>query len=220
MKYDFFIALENRFRETKPAEIRFPKSAILYLRNTGHTPNNESVKIIFPDGQNIYYDVPVIKVQKYDKEEIFRKKLFIFLPYYIMRYEKKLPGIGKDEAKIREFLKEYQEIMDHLSNESSPEVYSYMLDFISKVAEHVRRKESRLKERMGDFMGGQVIRTRTDDIIEQGIKQGIKQGMKQGLMEEKKDTAVRMASLGILIPVIALAVDLPEETVEKILARK
>ena len=73
---------------------------------------------------------------------------------------------------------------------------------------------------MGDFMGGQVIRTRTDDIIEQGIKQGIKQGMKQGLMEEKKDTAVRMASLGILIPVIALAVDLPEETVEKILARK
>ena len=97
--------------------------------------------------------MPVIKVQKYDKEEIFRKKLFIFLPYYIMRYEKKLPGIGKDEAKIREFLKEYQEIMDHLSNESSPEVYSYMLDFISKVAEHVLRKESRLKERMGDFMG-------------------------------------------------------------------
>ena len=174
IEYDFFIALENRSRETKPPEIRFPKSAVLYLRHTKNTPDRESIKVIFPDGQNVLYGVPVIKVQKYDKEAIFQKKLFVFLPYYIMRYEKRLPGIGRDEAKIRELLQEYQEIMDHLNSESSPEVYSYMLDFISRIAEHVLRKERMLKERMDDFMGGQIIRTRTDDIIELGIKQGIR----------------------------------------------
>ena len=188
IEYDFLIALENREDTGKPVEIRFPKSAVLYLRHTGNTPEKESVRILFPDGQSVLYEVPVVKVQEYSREEILGKKLTVLLPYYIMRYEKEFPDMEEDEERIGKLLGEYGEIMDRLHEESRPEIYSYMLDFISRIAEYVLRKESRLKERMREFMGGQVIRTRTDEIIEQGLRQGLEQGLEQGRQEERKNT--------------------------------
>lgn len=38
--------------------------------------------MVFPDGQLCHYHVPVVKVQKYTKDEIFQKKLFLFAVLY------------------------------------------------------------------------------------------------------------------------------------------
>ena len=42
------------------------------------------------NGQKMAYESKVIKVQNYTKSVIFRKKLLLFLPFYVMRYEEEL----------------------------------------------------------------------------------------------------------------------------------
>ena len=50
------------------------------------------------NGQKMAYESKVIKVQNYTKSVIFRKKLLLFLPFYVMRYEEELETLDKDAA--------------------------------------------------------------------------------------------------------------------------
>ena len=59
----------------------------------------------FPDGTVVDYRTPIVKVNRYDFEDIFRKKLLFFLPYYIMRYEAVLKEIEEDEENFGIFWK-------------------------------------------------------------------------------------------------------------------
>ncbi len=54
--------------------LEYPHSAVLYLRHNNDTPDNMTVIIKTPGGE-ISYKVPVIKMQKYSLEEIFKKNL-------------------------------------------------------------------------------------------------------------------------------------------------
>ena len=78
VEYDFFIALGNRSADDGILKMEFPKSCVLYLRHNASTRKEETLRIKFPDGQQVHYTVPIIRVQEYGMEEIFRKKLFVF----------------------------------------------------------------------------------------------------------------------------------------------
>jgi len=88
IEYDFHIALEHATEEDGKYQMQFPYSAVLYLRHTSRTPDAITMDIVFPDGQQIGYKVPVIKVQEYSDTDIVDKKLYFLTPYYAMRYER------------------------------------------------------------------------------------------------------------------------------------
>lgn len=48
VEYDFHIALENAMEVETGYEMRFPESAVLYLRHNENTPDEIQMKIIFP----------------------------------------------------------------------------------------------------------------------------------------------------------------------------
>ena len=58
--------------------------------------------------------VPVLKSQTYTKDEIFDKKLYVLLLYNVLRYEKQLEQIEKEEDRRQRFLEEYDAICQHL----------------------------------------------------------------------------------------------------------
>lgn len=58
-----------------------------------------------PDGTIVNYQVPILCVQKYTKDEIFQKKLLFLLPFYILRYEKDKKKIDEDEKEMRKLWK-------------------------------------------------------------------------------------------------------------------
>ena len=95
IEYDFMMALEQAQEKEDYFEINFPHSCVLYLRHNKNTPAQLQVRVNMPDGRHMMYQIPVVKVQEYTRDEIFQKRLLFFLPYYIMRYEKELPGIGQ-----------------------------------------------------------------------------------------------------------------------------
>lgn len=190
VEYDFMLALSHAEKGKEGYQIQFPHSCIFYLRHTKNTPEKEEIKLLFPDGQTIQYRVPTIKAQNYTSREIFEKKLYICLPYYIMRYEKHFHEISRDPEKTERFMEEYDQIFSELWEETRQEetgMYQDLLRLIRKIADYQLRKDDDLKERMGAVMGGKVLELPSDKLREakaegrsEGLTQGITQGITQG----------------------------------------
>lgn len=88
-------------------------------------------------------------------------------------------------TKEKELVKiEFADLLDKLRmcQEIEDAEYSYLLDSIHKVADHILRNTPVLKERVGEIMGGKVLRLRTDEIIEEGITKGIAIGEQKGAL--------------------------------------
>lgn len=186
IEYDMAIALQDVKTIDLTAgaehdyELTFPNSCVLYLRHNNRTKDKAGVRIRFQDGTSHMYEMPIVKVQEYGKEEIFEKKLLAFLPYYLMRHEKTLQGISKDEEKCSALIEEFMDIRTRLSatvREERGTVYSELVSHINKIAEYLLRNEPEARERMEAIvMGGQVYETLTDKFLMEGEARGEKQG--------------------------------------------
>lgn len=197
IEYDMAIALQGAKKAnlTKGSEydyeLTFPHSCVLYLRDNSRTKEEVNVRINFQDGSFHRYSVPVVKVQDYTKEEIFEKKLLAFVPYYLMRYEKELPEICKDQEKSLQMQGEYLELRERLEKATGEEkglVYVELISHMRKVTEYILRKEPEMKERMEAIaMGGQVYETLTDQLLERGRIEGRLEGREEGLEEGRAE---------------------------------
>ena len=190
IEYDIAIALQNvittEFTDggEHDYEMSFPSSCVFYLRHNNRTKKKACVRIRFQDGTFHMYEMPIVKVQEYGKEEIFEKKLLAFLPYYFMRYEKSLHGISENEEMCGTLIAEFLDIRKHLSatvKEEKGVVYSELVSHINKIAEYLLRNEPKAKERMEAIvMGGQVYETLTDKFLMEGEARGEARGENQG----------------------------------------
>ena len=189
VEYDFAIALEGARKNGRIYEVDFPNSCVLYLRCSKATPERLEVKVNFPNGDSFVYESKVIKVQNYTSDEILEKKLLILLPYYIMRYEKDLKEIGKDEERQSSLLKEYEKIRGYLEEEflkKNPSIlYMDLVKLIVKISDYVLRKEKKLREGVGDIMGGKVLELESERLIRIGKVQGRIEGKAEGKVEGK-----------------------------------
>lgn len=195
VEYDFMIALTETEKKDGSYHLKMPRSCVLYLRGSDNVSSKEELKIEFADGQVVSYCVPNIKLEDYTLDEIFEKKLLIFLPYYIMRYEKKFREIAHSEERMREFLLEYQEMIEQLDAVEELKQEGLMQDMvrlIRRIADYQLRRERELRERMDEVMGGKVLELPSDKLREereQGIEQGITQGI-EALVETCKEFGV------------------------------
>ena len=170
IEYDFHIALDEALRQ-EGRRLHFPKSAVLYLRHNSLTPDNIILKVEFPSGSVVDYSVPVIKVKNISKDSIIEKKLYFLLPYFIMRIE--------DEPSETVML-EMQDIISNMEKDFSEgvltvydieSVYDHIQDMVNKVY-----NSDEIKEGVDKIMGGNVIYTRTDQLLDEGRKEGRKEG--------------------------------------------
>lgn len=192
IEYDFVIALENPQQKSGMTEINFPNSCVLYLRDGIYVggrniPAKLSVRVNFPEGKYIIYKVPVLRVQDYTKEEIFQKRLLMFIPYYIMRYENQLGSIEEEHDRLNELSIEYENIRKRLQHEMSEaeerEIYTRLAELTVKISDYVLRKSAKARERISGIMGGNILDLETDRIIELGRREGLEKGLTQGACE-------------------------------------
>jgi len=178
IEYDFHIALSHWEREENRAILRFPESAVLFLRHNAKSPDKLKIKIIMTDGSEAYYKVPVVKVQNYTKEEIFDKNLLFFIPYYILRFEKRLNEIEKNEEKLRSLVDDYKDILNRLNGlEAMQQIdYNYLHDLLaltSRLIEVVAKDNISIKREVIKVCGGKVLEMESEKIYNRGISQGI-----------------------------------------------
>lgn len=216
IEYDFAIALEDVTQKNGLFEIHFPKSCTLYLRHTKNTPDELIVRVYFDEENNnkntVEYRALIVKVQEYTGDEIFRKKLLLFLPFYIMRYENQLEKIQGNEEQTRHFMEEFEEIRSRLEREcyemQRTALYTDMIELIVKVSDYILRSNEELRERMDAIMGGTVLKLRSEELFEEGMAEGIRLAKQ----------VIFLYGKGKPVDVIALEVGISKEEVEEIIS--
>lgn len=180
VEYDFAIAVESSKMEDGIIEIDFPESCVLYIRNHSGMPDYHMARIRFADGQTVHYKVPVIMAQDYTVDHIFKKRLLALLPYHILRYEHFLKSNSADQAKIGQFLDDYRMICERLQqiqgNGDASGLYVDLITLINKLADHVIPDCNPVKERFGEIMGGQILKLRSEELIEQTLYSSVQDG--------------------------------------------
>lgn len=81
-EYAAQIALDDGVVAGEELTVEFPHSAIIYLRSKKSASKQMKVVIKTPEGE-IAYNIPVIHVRDYSMEDIFSKKLYFLIPFFI-----------------------------------------------------------------------------------------------------------------------------------------
>ncbi len=182
-EYDAMIAIDGA-RHNPSGKIRFPMSGVLYLRHTANTPDTLELQVVFPDQQEITYQVPVIKAKEYTIDELFHKKLLMILPFYIMRYENILQAMDVDSEQAKVLLNDLYSIISNLEHtlvdDEHIAVFLDLADWITTISDYLLKKQPKLRKEVQSIMGGKILQTRSEKIFKQGQKSGVTVGIEAG----------------------------------------
>ena len=206
--------------ETGDWNVYLPRQVILYLRRS---EEREPVNVNYRyDDQQIRVQIPCIPVQKYSMEDLFSKKLYLFIPYYMMRYEKLFnvgEGLGNEQIRL-DLGKLNQRLYDLYMNGGISGTYvRYLAELSQTVMKHITPKVKQdERERLVKCMGGTVLELETDRILEEGISIGEKRGEQRGEQRGKLiGRVLMMKEEGYSVSKIAERVHITTEEVEEIM---
>ncbi|MCR4943348.1 MAG: hypothetical protein K5986_02595, partial [Clostridium sp.] len=161
-EYGTQIAKDEAAGDKYKRTFMFPNSGVLLLRKIKDAPEAATIGIILPDGREVAYQVPLVKMSDYDIDAIFSKRLYMLLPFYIFNYEKELEDINDNEEKLEKMFSVYEEIYDRLDNvleqgNLSEISFHAIIRLIHKVAYNLSKKCEKVQKKVGDIMGGKVL---------------------------------------------------------------
>lgn len=215
-EYDAQIALDSGEINKETLTVTFPNSAVLYLRSTKFTPD-EYWYIIKTPGGELSYKVPIMKVKSFSINDIFNKKLYMLIPFYIFTHESRLQGYEENEEKLQVLLNEYKDILTRIDKLlESGELGEFDKRTIVELSEDVLRqiamKYQKVQKNVEEIMGGFIIETEAKRLLNQGIEKGIEKGKNQ----EHKDSILSsikniMETLSLTLEQAISALKLNEE---------
>ncbi|MBQ5988633.1 MAG: hypothetical protein IJL67_03975 [Oscillospiraceae bacterium] len=180
-EYDTQIALDNSKVTEDAITVSLPHTAILYLRSSRRTPKKLKISIEVPGGKRVSYNVPVVRMKSYTIEQIFEKKLYMLIPFYIFNFEKELPACEKKEEKLKILESKFQQISDRLiglrdKGEITALEYDTIASLSKDVINQIAKKYKSVSKGVGDIMRGPMIITEGMKIYDEGVKIGIDSG--------------------------------------------
>ena len=175
-EYDSQIALQNSTLEGNGLKVKFPNTALIYLRHTKNTPDEMNILIEVP-GNSCGYAVPVIKVQAYSIEEMFEKNLLFLIPFHIFVYEKDFKEYDTDAKKLEQLKLIYMNIFTKLEEYVGNGVISIyeqrvIIDMSKKVLEHIAENYFNVRKGVSEIMGGKIIELEAYNILVAGEAKG------------------------------------------------
>ena len=163
-------------------KVSFPHSAVLFLRDTGNTPDSLSVEMATPGG-TVCYDIPALKAKKYTVQQIFEKGLLFLIPFHIFAYENHFEEYNACAEKLGRLQRTYETIINQLESlMEQGEIDEYtkctIIDMSNKVLEHIAKKYTVLKEGVKNVMGGKILEYEAKTIRNAGIAEGEEKGIR------------------------------------------
>ncbi len=186
-EYDTAIALESmESMEDGVTEIRYPKSCVIYLREKNAQNRREVLRVRFPDGFVYPYHPEVLEVSAYSLDELFGKKLLVFLPFYLLRYERTIKKDDTESVEFQKLIEETTELIERL--DSLYEILETdLIDLIKRITDYICRASKNSKERMDGVMRGRVLELRSDVLKAEGRAEGRAEGETKVLAELVQD---------------------------------
>ena len=171
-EYAAQIALDAGEVEGDTLRVSFPNSAVLFLREAAGTPDTMHIIMDTPGG-SVTYDVPTSRMAKYTLDDIFEKKLYMLIPFYIFNCEQDFEGYDTDQEKLEQLKELYRGIIERLEelvnqNEITAFDKGTILELSSDVVKELAHKYSTMTEGIGEIMSGALIETQTRKTWEEG----------------------------------------------------
>ena len=171
--------------------VSFPNSAILFLRSTSSTRDDMQIVMRTPGGE-VSYTIPVMKVKDYSLEEIFDRKLYFLIPFYIFTYENRFDRIERNQDMLDSLQQEYRGITDRLDQLAQDGVINTfykvsIVDMTNRVLQNIAAKYENIRKGMGAIMGGQVLDYEARRLKYQFLEEGRLEGRLEGIEEGRQE---------------------------------
>ena len=165
------------------AKMTIPFSAVIFLRSKGTPPDKLLIEIDFPGGK-ASYEAPVLNMKDYSISELFEKRLLLLLPFYGFTYADDFERMNTQGA--GELTASLDEINDRLtgmvqSGEIDETQKSHLIDWTKEVLDKLTVGYRNISKEVNEAMGGYIIRTRTDEILDEGERRGVAKGRAEGI---------------------------------------
>ena len=196
-EYDAQIALDRAEVCEQRLRVEFPYSGLLLLR--GSDGFDKAVIEIVTSGGSVEYPVVVRHMSGLTIDEIFRKHLYMLLPFYVFNLEKGLDTIEADSGELEDFVELYRNIADRLESDLAKGYLSQfshgvIISLIHKVMYKMNVKRSNIRERIGDIMGGKVLELDIIKARHEGLAIGEARGEARGRANERENLIKKLAA--------------------------
>ena len=164
------IAQNTGMYEQGYISLPLPHFTVIYVKNTPQTPRTTIIELQFPNGESYAYSSENVFLTDLTKEEIIQKKLFVYIPFYIARYEKELKSEKDYEKAIKdleyfrdEMLKsEYRNELDNLEVDD-------LIHCVNNIVTHIT-DGNKIEKEVTAVMGGKVYELHSDRIIREATE--------------------------------------------------
>lgn len=121
-EYGFAKAKElAKYKNKDETIIYIPKQLVLFVEENKEIPDEIRMKMIFPNHQEVSYNVPTFKYWKYTQEELVEKKLYPLLPLQVfsLRYGmEKLRKKGGNKLLLKIIIDQAKDLVGRIGNEA------------------------------------------------------------------------------------------------------
>ena len=191
-EYDTRITVDSAEYKEAKLEAVFPHTGLFILRKGKDMPHEATFEIHTPGG-SVSYGVPVMYESDFTLEDIFEKKLFFLLPFYIFNLENEFERMEEDADRLERFSEEMDRMLKKLEEEADHKElsglsYGIVVRLIHQVAHKLTINKEKINGRIGEIMGGKVLDLDVIRAYHEGQKQGKQQGIEQGIEQESKRT--------------------------------
>ncbi len=160
-QYGTQLALVDSVFNGNRLRVSFPQAAVIFLRSHSNTPDKMEIEIVTPGG-SVSYEVETLKISSYGIRDIFKKKLYFLLPFYIFNLEKKLREYESNPIKRAELSRLYVLIYKRLEKlvlKKQLTAFSLhlIMDLSNKVVQNLAERYEHVRKDLGGIMGGQVL---------------------------------------------------------------
>ena len=229
-EYDSAIAYKYRRVEGSRVTVKFPPSAVLFLRHTRNTPDVMEMVVEMKEGTAIQ-KIPVMKLGNYAPEDIFNKGLLILIPFHVFVYENKFLLYNKDEKeleKLKDVFRRMKEHLDMLVESGELDAYDrhFLISMTIKVVENLAEKFENVVKGVKKVMFGAEIEYMSREefyrVREEGLaagrNEGFTAGRSEGLVAGERKAYLALFRDGLItLTEVAKRLNMSEEMVKTFL---
>jgi len=217
LKYGYNIGLAHQ--EESDAEgrrvLKFPHQMVIFLDDDPSIPDTVEVRIIFPDGQEVIYRVPTLKIRNYSITDLIDRELYLLLPFEIFKVRKMFEAANRARTDRAEKKDLATDVLLRTAEDLVQEVERLYTEgrldtpgkdaIVSSMGEiyyHMRTKYSLARE----------INTKVDTMV----KSIMEEAKKEGKLEAYKEVAIRLLKQGYDIAAISNVTGLSKTEIESL----
>lgn len=223
-EYCFEEAKKTKDEKENEIILHFAETKVIYLQSGKNIPENYIIRFKMPNGDEFYYEVPVIKLLSKDIPEIVEEKLVLLLPLYQLKMRNITKMTPENRKKhIQEFKDMFINIEQALQNSLASGLisggdYTKLLNVTGTLYKYLYINTKNMEE--VDNMVEEKFTTYMEDIeqkiIKKATEKGIAQGMAQGMAQGTKITYLITKNPGLSDEEISSQTGNDIETIHKI----